>query len=270
MIRTILATTLLSSCFFSTGASAALSTFDDLSLPDPESHYVPDTTMSGAFPFVSGAASFNHDYTNFGFPGCCWSGWVYSNHTDTSTPGFLNQYSAFAGSGYGGSTNYAVAFVGPSDITLAAPTHVAGAYFTNTTYAALSMRDGDGFAKKFGGASGSDPDYLKLTISGFDGVLAKGQIDFFLADFRFDDHGQDYIVKDWTFVDLSSLGQVSRLSFQLTSSDNGPWGMNTPAYFAMDNLTTVPVPEPVPSALLLAGLALIGFCARGRLGRRAA
>ncbi|MCC7183338.1 MAG: DUF4465 domain-containing protein [Rhodocyclaceae bacterium] len=267
MIRTILATTLLSSCFLSTGASAALSTFEDLGLPGPESHYVPDTTTSGAFPFVSGAATFNHDYTNFGFPGCCWSGWVYSNHTDTSSAGFDNQYSAFAGSGHGGSANYAVAFVGPSDITLTAPTTVGGAYFTNTTYAALSMRDGDGFAKKFGGASGNDPDYFKLTISGFDGAQDKGQVDFFLADFRFDDHGQDYIVKDWTFVDLSALGQVSRLSFQLTSSDSGPWGMNTPAYFAMDNLTTVP--EPAQSALLLVGLALVGFCARGRLGRGA-
>lgn len=268
MTRTILATTLLTSCLFSAGASAALSTFDDLSLPDPESHYIPDTTTSGAFPFVSGAASFNHDYTNFGFPGCCWSGWVYSNHTDTSTAGLGNQYSAYAGSGYGGSANYAVAFVGPSDITLAAPTRVGGAYFTNTTYAALSMRDGDGFAKKFGGASGNDPDYLKLTISGFDGAQAKGQVDFWLADYRFADSGKDYIVKDWTFVDLSALGQVSRLSFQLSSSDNGPWGMNTPAYFAMDNLTAVP--EPAQSGLLLAGLALIGFCARGRLGRRAA
>jgi hypothetical protein len=40
------------------------------------------------------------------------------------------------------------------------------------TYAALSMRDGDGFAKQFGGASGDDPDYFLLTITGRDALDA--------------------------------------------------------------------------------------------------
>lgn|GEM_PF-4041485 len=41
---------------------------------------------------------------------------------------------------------------GNSDvITLPAPAMVLGFYVNNTTYAALSMRDGDFFVKKFGG-----------------------------------------------------------------------------------------------------------------------
>jgi hypothetical protein len=37
-----------------------------------------------------------------------------------------------------------------------------GVYVTNTTYAYNSMRDGDMFAKKFGGPTGNDPDWYKL------------------------------------------------------------------------------------------------------------
>ena len=54
---------------------------------------------------------------------------------------------------------------------------------------------------------------------------------FYLADFR---DGKSEIVKDWQYCDLSALGQVSKVSFTLTSSDNGDYGMNTPAYFCLD------------------------------------
>ncbi len=247
---------------------AVTSTFDDLALPAPASHYSPGTTASGAFPFTSGSASFNHDYTNFG-GGCCSTGWSYSNHTDTTTPGFGNQYSAYAGSGQGGSANYAVGYMavgyfGPLNAEFSAPTIVNGAYFTNTTYAALSMLAGDAIAKKFGGASGNDADFFKLTISGFNGALATGSVDFFLADYRFADNAQDYIVQQWTFVSLASLGGVTRLGFDLTSSDIGANGMNTPAYLALDTLTTAPVPEPGQYAMLLAGLAFLGMARRKR------
>ena len=43
---------------------------------------------------------------------------------------------------------------------------MSGAYFTNTTYTALSMLNGDGFAKQFGGASGTDADWYNITIEG--------------------------------------------------------------------------------------------------------
>jgi hypothetical protein len=43
-----------------------------------------------------------------------------------------------------------------------------------------------------------------------------------------------YIDK-WTYVDLTEFGKVDAIFFTLTSSDNGDYGMNTPAYFCMDN-----------------------------------
>ena len=133
---------------------------------------------------------------------------------------------------------------------------------TNTTYAALSMQNGDSFAKKFGGPSGNDPDFFKVIISALDASDARmGTLEVFLADFRFADNAQDYIADDWTAVDLSSFGDgVSKLQFTLASSDNGQFGMNTPAYFAIDHVAVVP--EPVSLALLLSGLAAIGSLRR--------
>ena len=240
---------------------AANSTFDDLPLP-PQSNYAPGVSDSGAFPFTSGDATFNHQFSNWGGGYSSWSGWAYSNQTDTTTAGYGNQYSSYAGTGQDGSQNYAVAFEGPVSVTFASATVLSGAWFTNTTYAALSMRDGDGFAKQFGGTSGNDADFFTLTISGYNGATSTGSIDFMLADYRFDDNAKDTIVKDWTFVDMQSLGAVDSLTFALSSSDNGAFGMNTPAYFAMDSLA--PVPEPEQAVLLLAGLLLVGRAIRKR------
>lgn len=243
-------------------AANNVSTFDDLLL-GAESHFGPTAPAV----FTSGAATFGYNYTDWG--GCCWDGWTYSNHTDVATAGFENQYSSYAGSGAQGSANYGLAYVADLssgvDVALSAAGGVSGAWFSNTTYAALSMRDGDGFAKKFGGASGNDADYLLLTITGLSSSgQATGSVDFYLADYRFADNSQDYIVKGWSFVDLSGLGAVSKLNFKLSSSDNGAFGMNTPAYFAMDGLTAAAAAVPEPSALLLslAGVAALALARR--------
>lgn len=250
------------------GAHAALtvSTFDDLPL-SANSHFFPGTSTA----FVSGAASFNHDFTDYGW-GCCWSGWTYSNQTDTTTPGFENQFSAYAGSGAGGSANYALAYLGSPVIRFDAPAQLASVDVSNTTYAALSMLQGDSFAKKFGGDSGNDADFFKLTFIGLNAADQEtGRVDFYLADYRFADNSLDYVINSWASVNLSSLGTVSALKFQLSSSDNGDFGMNTPAYFAIDNLAvTVAVPEASSLAMMLVGLVGVAVARSRRFGQRAA
>jgi hypothetical protein len=232
---------------------------------DPEFFYNGFSAHRAGDPtdFASSGASFNNEFTDFG-GGCCWQGWAYSQTTDTTTPGSANQYSAIAGSGAQGSATYGVAYTGGavgfqapvSRITFDQPVSLLGAALTNTTYAALSMRDGDGFAKQFGGASGDDPDYFLLTITGRDASDAvSGTVEFALADYRFADPALDYIVTDWTFVDLTGLGAVAALEFELDSSDQAFGFLNTPSYFALDDL--VFVPEPGSAALLALGLALL-------------
>lgn len=212
----------------------------------------------GAGGFTSGGAYFSNNYNaSWG----SWDGWSVSNTTDTTTPGYTNQYSAFTGGAQSG-TQYGVYYQpwmgGPTvSFTSPDPVTIEGAYFTNTTYAALSMLNGDSFAKKFGGATGDDPDWFKLTIRGVDGGggYTVNSVEFYLADYRFANNALDYIVDDWTWVDLAVLGPVYGLEFQLTSSDMGEWGMNTPAYFAMDSMSAV----PLPPAVWLLGSGLLGL-----------
>lgn len=210
--------------------------FEEFDLP--ENTYLNDAGNEGGF--TNGLVFLPNYYDSEFF---YWTGWAVSNVTDKTTPGFGNQYSAIPGSGYNGSKHYVVnSAFGNNNMVLhneAAGKPVSGMYITNSTYAYLSMKDGDAFAKKFGGVTGNDPDYFLLTIKAYsEGNIKSDSVNFYLADYRFSNNNQDYIVKTWEWVDLSSLGNVDSLSFILSSSDNGQFGMNTPAYFCVDNMIT--------------------------------
>jgi hypothetical protein len=267
--------------------------FEDLSLapetdwvgPDPTGVNVPGDfgTTERVGQFISHGVDFTNRYNLDWFT---WSRFAYSNRTDNTTPGFGNQVSAFTGTGFGpGNDNYSVAF-GYTDLVvdsandleslphlkLPSDASATGGYFTNTTYPALIMRDGDpnNFAKKFGltkDGSGNiistdDPDWFKLTVYGTDsaGTLLPNSVELYLADYRFADGSLDYILDEWTFLDLSPLANAEDLYFNLSSSDVGAFGMNTPAFFAMDNLILQVVPEPTTTVLILCAAAglLIG------------
>lgn len=98
-------------------------------------------------------------------------------------------------------------------------------YVQNTAYAYYTMLDGNDFCSKFG-----PEDYLILRAHGVHEDGSEDETFIYLAkDERF--------VTDWTLFDLTSLGEVTDLYFTMESSDTGQWGMNTPAYFALDCLT---------------------------------
>ena len=218
----------------------------------------------GAGGFESQSVQFNNTHgTSGGFE--FWDGWSYSNITDNTTAGFGNQYSAAAGSGAAASQTYGVAF---SDTATVAATKAREIIFdfsiTNTTYAAISMRDGDAFGKQFGGDSGNDEDFFKIDIEGFDaGGNPTGSQEFYLADYRFADNSFDYIITDWTTIDVSQLN-AQRLEFRFSGSDVGQFGLNTPAYFAADNFRIV---ESVPEPNSILVLSLVG-CLQLRRRRR--
>ncbi len=218
-------------------ANAVTATFDDLGLL-PESYWNGSDESGG---FASGGIYFSNNYDpNWS----SWDGFAYSNLTDTTTSGYAAQYNAIPGIGQDGSSNYAVCFVGwvsPPAMILERPGIVDGLYVTNSNYAFYSMFNGDMFAKKFGGDTGSDPDWFMLTITGkdTDGVTT-GTVDFYLADYRFTDDSNDYIVDTWQYINLTSLGIVKSIEFALSSSDTGDWGMNTPSLFSLDTVVYTP------------------------------
>jgi hypothetical protein len=222
---------------------ATLADFEDLSL-SPNSYH-----KLGSF--TSGGASFNNviDPT-YG----SWAGWAYSNVNDTTTPGLGNEFAAYSGTGVGGAGNYGIGYIdlfGGTQPTITIPDgmKVQSAMFTNTTYAALSMLNGDAFAKQF-----TSTDWFKLTISGEDASNnAVGSVDFYLAQ-------NGSIVSDWQTVDLSPLSAAKTLTFGLTSSDNSYGFMNTPSYFAMDNMQMTAVPEPSTLVFVAVGGLAILFC----------
>lgn len=238
----------------SSPVAAAVIDFDD-NLLAADSFFDPraDVTWS------SGNASFSHSW-NETFD-CCWGGFTYSNQTDTTTPGFLNDRSAITGDGVGaGQDNYAIGTTGSSApaLSFGSAQTVRGAFFTNATYSYLAMANGDdGNDPAFVKGPFGDDDFFRLTVTGVDADgAALSSLDILLAD------GTN-ILDEWTWFDLSGLGVVNGLRFALDSSDVGAFGINTPGYFAVDNISVVPI--PAAAWLFASALGLLGV--RRRLQR---
>ena len=83
------------------------------------------------------------------------------------------------------------------------------------------------------------PDFFLLTIKKYSGgVISDDSIDVYLADYRSPNASKDYILDEWKYIDLSILGEIDSLVLSLTSSDVGIFGMNTPSYVAVDQIST--------------------------------
>jgi hypothetical protein len=224
--------------------------FEDLTLP-PNSYYNGNSqTGSNTTGWTSGGVFFGNSYNadwNF------WSGWAYSNVNDTTTGDFTNQYAAITGTGIGGTGNYAIAYAGSrAYFDLPDGFLARSAMVTNTTYAALDMANGSMFSKEF-----TTDDFFRAIFTGYSDVAGMGtptgQTTVSLADFAnfsTNDNPFDYILTDWLQVDLTPLGSARSVAVSFASSDVGDWGINTPAYLAMDDLTLTAVPEPSSFAIL--------------------
>ena len=186
--------------------------------------------------FVSGGYRFENGYYENAY-GSYSYGFAYSNMTASTFATYAeDRYNSCVGGGVDGSETFAVYSMvkgykkGVQVFGVAEGDSVTGFYVTNTASAYKAMSEGSDLARKF--AAG---DWFKLTVTGIDcNGQETGTVEYYLADFR--DPQQSYIISDWRWVDLSTLGLVKRLEFSLSSSDNGAWSMNTPAYFCMDNL----------------------------------
>lgn len=251
MKKTITKIALVFSALYSCSYQAQTLTFDDLTLPGDSSYY---KNTSGN-DWTSGPATFRYDWDN------AWSYWsggsAYTNMTDSTHGNYTNLYGCIAHQGYNGSNNY-VTMQDSSVITFSNnTTMVSGFYISNTTYAYKVIKAGNFAARKFGDTTGTNsggmyaqgeyPDWFNVTIKGYrGGNLLNDSVVFYLADYRASGTSTDYAIKNWQYVNCSSLEQVDSVLFVLKSSDTGAWGMNTPAFFAIDNLelaSTVGVKE---------------------------
>lgn len=159
-------------------------------------------------------------------------GFAVSNVVNVDSAGFENLYATYAGSGADKSKNYLLA-TNKAGVKLPSSVQLVSVAITNATYAALSMKNGDQFAKKF---NSKDKDFFKVWVKGFSAGKVKDSLAVYLADFQNGDDSKNYIQKEWKTVDLSKFIAVDSLNFQLESTDVGQWGMNTPGYFTLDNI----------------------------------
>lgn len=166
-----------------------------------------------------------------------WSGFALSNCTDMQTTGYANQYSVYATSGAANSRNFAVAYYEAYTNTPAKFSFEAGKEFTinslavnNSTYVYLDILNGSAYSKKF-----TTGDWYKIIFTGYTSAGTEaGKVEFYAADYR---GTTPYLCDKWTTVDLSSLGKVNRIEVSMDSSDTGEYGINTPCYICIDNVT---------------------------------
>lgn len=221
-----------------TAGAQTVSTFENVNLPGPDTTYLQTQVPNGdgVYTFQSGNALF-YGNISWGY----WGDFNCSNMTDTvlMVPG-----SNITGGGVHGSDKYGIAYVSidftnPENPTAnipvgaklqgaAAGEHVLGTYVTNSVYAYRYILDGDYYA--------DNHYFLKLIARGYlNGARTADSVSFTLADFT---GANSLLVNTWEWMDLTALGKVDSITFDLFSNDMGAFGLNTPAYFAIDDLTT--------------------------------
>ena len=99
-------------------------------------------------------------------------------------------------------------------------------YVIPTTYTLNSIINGDAYTQSLVKQKGS----LWITATGVD---ADGNE---TGTVQFDLCKDGVYVSDWTKFDLTALGKVVMVVFDMDGTDKGDWGLNTPAYFAYDDV----------------------------------
>ena len=97
-------------------------------------------------------------------------------------------------------------------------------YVTMTTYLANCVANGNGLT-----APAGKDDWVKLVAIGYDedGKEVATRPEFYLV-------GAEGNILEWTKWDLSALGKVVKIDFNVTGSNDNGYGFSQPAYFAYD------------------------------------
>lgn len=230
-IYLFVAAAMMSTAMFADGEwSLQVATFEDVEIAEESVMHLEKTGT-----FWSGTFSFTQEVSSSEYEGNVsyyYSGNVPTSKSDNAYKSYLDAEKSAKGGAYEGK-NFNVwypSYSGDDHITIENKAVVPGFFINNTAYAVNSMCNGDDYAKAF-----TEDDWFKLTISGKNnGTLVEQQVEVYLAK------DGEYI-SEWTYVDLSTLGEIDKIIFSLWGSDtmispyDGSEYLNTPAYFAMDN-----------------------------------
>ncbi len=198
--------------------------------------------------------SFFETEPNAGFA-AFFTGFSYSNVVDTSTAGLGNQYAAFPGSGSNGSSNY---LISTGETSFTASRVIQSIDIAPTTFTALAILDGDDGGNNFvSGPLSSNAGFFELIISGGSSGI---EIPVSFGDFRDPTNVTD-VPTTFQTIDVSSLNATT-LSFRYDGSDTSFGFLNTPTFFAADNIVVAAVPEPSSFVILLSIGGLAATCRR--------
>ena len=202
-----------------------VATFEDVTIAEPES--VLHLTETGAI--KSGDFYFTQEVSASEW-GTYYYGNVPTNKTSNEYKGDWQNDMSASGGAYEGA-NFIVwtsSYSGLDGVTIDHADVVPGFFVNNTPWVVDAILNGDGMSSD-GAAPFSAEDYFTLTITAtLNGVAVNNEVKVDLA-------AEGKYINQWTYVDLSALGEVDALHFALTGSKHNDYGLTTPAYFAMDN-----------------------------------
>jgi len=228
MKKNLLLTTVLVAFLITSGNTQGVFDFEELTVPT-ETGYWNGSNLSGSFGNyqIMFNNNYNSDYAS-------WSGFSYAWDTITVDNQYINS-AVEANSG----NIFGIGYV-PSDwesgtydnipivCSFGVPTVASSIFVANSEYAADAIINGIWGIPGF-----TDGDYFKIIIEGKNSGESKGFVEYYLADYR---DGANFVLASWEEINLSSFGVIDTLKFNLESSDTGDYGMNTPAYFCIDDL----------------------------------
>ncbi len=160
-------------------------------------------------------------------------GHAVSNHasTDIAANGtYAAQLTVYGESGHGGhnsSKNFCVHNGASVSLVFAAGmAHMIDHMWINsTTYFLHAYAGNGGFT-----AVPTEESWCRIVATGYDAAGRQtGTSEFWLA------RGTEAL-REWTKWSLAPLGKIQKVTFTVEGSDVGDWGLNTPAYFAYDDV----------------------------------
>ena len=181
----------------------------------------------GSYSWTDATTTLNSKLTNAFGDGMFWGGGIaISNYLDDNLSEARSFDIQLAVPVSNGSKNFAVVN-GTASMEFAngKPRTIKSVDIMNTTYCLSIIKHGNAIAK----ALSKSGDYLNVIITGYNGETETGKVKVALAV-------GGGALNRWYTADLTTLGAVTKVGFSMQGSDTGAYGLNTPTYFAFDNV----------------------------------